>query len=257
MDLGLKGKIALVTGGSKGIGRAVTARLLDEGASVVIASRSPGEPGALHVPADLTTVDGVEAVVAEAVSVYGGIDVLVNNVGGTSTELDTEGFAGITDARWQETFELNLFSAIRMTRAALPLLKVSKGNVVTVSSLSAHLPATSPADYSLAKAALRALTPALAEELAPAGIRVNTVTPGPTRTGFWEGPESVCGRLAAQHGLEEGVVRERMIGILGLRTGRLVEPEEVASVVAFLASPLAASVSGADYLVDGGVLKSV
>ncbi|WP_086820170.1 oxidoreductase [Allokutzneria sp. NRRL B-24872] len=257
MDLDLKGKTAVVTGGSKGIGRAVTAALLAEGMSVVVASRTPGEPDALHVPADLTTVDGVEAVVGQAVEAFGGIDVLVNNVGGASTEMDVAGFAGISDERWQRTFELNLFSAIRMTRAALPLLKASKGSVVNVSSLSAQLPATSPADYSLAKAALRALTPALAEELAPAGVRVNTVTPGPTRTGFWEGPESVCGRLATQYEMEETVVRERMISTLGLRTGRLVEPSEVASVVAFLASPLAASISGADYLVDGGMLKSV
>ncbi|MEV5709970.1 SDR family oxidoreductase [Actinoallomurus sp. NPDC052274] len=267
MDLRLTGKVAVVTGASKGIGLAIVRSLAGEGARVVAAARTAGavttgpagaEPtgpaGAVTtVPVDLTTPDGVAALAARA----GDADILINNLGGVAEEsMRAGGFLGTPDDAWQRTYELNLFSTVRVTRALLPGLLRRRGVIVNISSIGARA-AFQPVDYGTAKAAMTNLSKALAEEFGPQGLRVLTVSPGPTRTQNWGDPDGYAGELARAAGesLEEFLARvpERM----GITTGRLTEPEETAALVTFLASPLAGNLTGADYLADGGVIKTI
>lgn len=259
MDLRLTGKVAVVTGASKGIGAAIVRSLVGEGVRVVAAARTagaePGGPGGAvtTVPVDLTTPDGAATLAARA----GDADILVNNLGGVVEEsMRAGGFLGTSDDAWQRTYELNLFSTVRVTRALLPGLLRRRGVIVNISSIGARA-AFQPVDYGTAKAAMTNLSKALAEEFGPQGLRVLTVSPGPTRTQNWGDPDGYAGELARAAGesLEEFLARvpERM----GITTGRLTEPEETAALVTFLVSPLAGNLTGADYLADGGVIKTV
>ncbi len=189
MDLQLSGRVAVVTGASKGIGLATTRTLLDEGVRVVAASRkTTPELDALagtnlvHVPADLMDPGAPAQVISRAVDTFGGLDILVNNAGGPppGVKLPRFGFLTPADADWQAMFEFNLFSVVRAVRAAIPaMLERGGGAIVNVSSDHARQPATMNVDYGAAKAGLNNLTKALSEEFAPQGIRVNTVSPGP------------------------------------------------------------------------------
>jgi NAD(P)-dependent dehydrogenase (short-subunit alcohol dehydrogenase family) len=176
----LIGRRALVTGGTRGIGAAITQRLLDAGAKVVVAARTrnddtPAE--ATFVSGDVTTNDGVEAIATKALAALGGLDILVNNAGGGSAFL--EGSWTIPDKAWHDNLELNLFAAIRLTNAVLPELRASKdAAVVNISSTAATMPFGAFAHYGAAKAALNYYSRTLAVELAPSGIRVNVVSPG-------------------------------------------------------------------------------
>lgn len=243
MDLGLTGKKAVVTGASKGIGKAVADALAAEGAQVVAAART----GAL--PVDLTTPQGV-ATLAETA---GDVDILVNNLGGV---IEMTGFLDLTDETWQATYELNLFSTVRVTRALLPGLLRRRGVIINVSSIGARA-AYRPTDYGTAKAALTNLSKALAEEFGDQGLRVLTVSPGPTRTQNWADPHGYAGRLAEAEGTSLADFLAETPARMGITTGRLTEPEETAALVTFLASPKAANLTGADYLADGGALKAV
>jgi NAD(P)-dependent dehydrogenase (short-subunit alcohol dehydrogenase family) len=240
MDLGLAGKRCVVTGSTSGIGAEVVRQLRAEGARVVSSGRSADGPGDHHVVVDLTQRGEPERLVAEAAEHLGGLDVLVNNVGGT----DIRKLAELTDDDWQASFELNLMSAVRATRAALTLLK-NGGAIVNVSSTAAKRPSGGMPDYSVMKAALLSFSRLVADLHAGDGIRCNAVTPGPTATSAWLGD----GGLADQQGERDAVLAK--VGA-GRPLGRLAEPHEIAAVVVFLASDAAAYVTGAAWSADGG-----
>ncbi|MFD4628561.1 oxidoreductase [Streptomyces sp. NPDC058284] len=261
MDLQLTGKAALVTGASRGIGLATVSRLVEEGARVVAAARTItpelAATGATGIAVDLATADGPARLVARAEAALGGLDLLVNNVGGGDAEAGwTSGFLALTDQQWYDAFELNFFAAVRTTRAALPHLRTCRGAVVNISSTSARTPHAGPVTYSTAKAALTAFGKALAEEFGPAGVRVNTVSPGPVRTRMWEGADGYGARLAESLGMPQEQLLTELPAIAGMVTGRLAEPCEVAALVAYLASPLAVGITGADHVIDGNSVKT-
>lgn len=259
MDLQLKDKTALVTGASRGIGLAVVERLVEEGVRVVAAART-GTPalrdtGAFVVPVDLTEPDGPERLVAAARQEVGELDLLVNNVGGGDGDA-TAGFLGVDDEAWRQIFGVNFFATVKTTRAALPSLIEQRGAIVNISSNGARIPSSGPVAYTTAKAALTALGKALAEEFGPQGVRVNTVSPGPVRTALWEHPEAYGGQLARKLGVPQEDLLAALPGQVGMLTGRVIEAGEVADLIVQLCSPRAASIMGADYLIDGGILKS-
>ena len=268
MDLQLSGRVAVVTGASKGIGLAVTRTLLEEGARVVAASRgSSAELDALagadliHVPVDLMDPEAPGEVVARAKEAFGGLDILVNVAGGTppGVTLPRGSFMDATDDEWRAMFEFNLFSAVRAVRAAIPLLlERGGGAIVNVSSGNARQPSPINVDYGAAKAGLNNLTKVLSEEFGPQGIRVNTVSPGPTRTPWWTDEGGAANMIAAQAGADRDTVMESIVPeMMNLTTGRFVEPREIADAVALLVSPRSASTTGAEFVVDSGFLKAV
>ena len=245
MDLGLSGKICLVTGSTAGIGLEVARRLRAEGALVASTGRRDDGPGELHVATDLARRGEPERVVAAAVERFGKIDGLVNNVGGT----DIRKLADLTDDDWQRSFELNLMSAVRATGAALPHMGPGSA-IVNVSSTAAKRPSAGMPDYSVMKAALLSYSRLVADLYAPDLIRCNAVTPGPTATRTWLGE----GGLAEQQGEREAVLAKVAAG---RPLGRLAEPGEIADVIVFLLSPRAAYVTGAAWSVDGGTVPII
>jgi NAD(P)-dependent dehydrogenase (short-subunit alcohol dehydrogenase family) len=202
---------------------------------------------------DLTTAAGCQALVDQAVDRFGGIDLLVNNVGGVRPR--TNGFVDVSDADWQWAFDVNLFSAIRATRAALPhLLQRTPSSIVTVCSVNATLPDPGVIDYSAAKAALRSFSKSLSKQVGPAGIRVNTVSPGPVETALWLGPGGVAETIGQAQGLNPDAVRAAAVE--GTATGRFTHPSEVAQLVLLLASETAGNITGTDILIDGGLVTT-
>jgi NAD(P)-dependent dehydrogenase (short-subunit alcohol dehydrogenase family) len=267
MDLDLSDRVAVVTGASKGIGLAITSTLLSEGARVVATSRTrTPELDALagdlvHVPADFMDPDAPAEVVARAVEAFGGLDILVNNAGGPPPggRLPHTGFLDRTDADWQAVFEFNLFSAVRASRAAIPLL-ISRGGgaIVNVSSGNGRQPSPFNVEYSAAKAAMMNLTKALSEEFGARGVRVNGVCPGPTTTPWWTDPGGAADIFAGMTGAgREDVLTRVGSEMMGLTTGRMAEPQEIADAVVMLASPRSASTTGAELAVDSGFVKAV
>jgi len=268
MDLQLSGHVAVVTGASKGIGLAVARTLLEEGARVVAASRkSTAELDALagadlvHVPVDLMDPEAPAQVISEAVGAFGGLDILVNNAGGPppGVKLPRFSFLASTDADWRAMFEFNLFSAVRAVRAAIPrMLERGGGAIVNVSSGHARQPSAVNVDYGAAKAGMNNLTKALSEEFGPQGIRVNTVLPGPVRTAWWTEEGGAADILAAQAGTDRDSVMNTVAPeMMNLTTGRLVDPREIADVIALLVSPRSANTTGSEFAVDSGWLKAV
>ncbi|MFF3173499.1 SDR family oxidoreductase [Streptomyces sp. NPDC057900] len=262
MDLQLTDKTAVVTGASRGIGLATVSALVGEGMRVVGAARTVTpelkETGAICVATDLSAPDAPGRLIALATAELGGLDLLVNNVGGGDPGANpTGGFLDFTDQQWLDTFNLNFMTAVRTTRAALPHLTESRGSVVNISSNGARTPHAGPVPYTTAKAALTALGKALAEEFGPLGVRVNTVSPGPVRTAMWESPDGYGAELSRSMGVEHEQLLAGLPAAVGMVTGRLVHPEEVAALVACLASPRAGSTTGADHIIDGGSIKTV
>ncbi|MEW2353682.1 SDR family oxidoreductase [Spirillospora sp. NPDC029432] len=259
MDLRLDGKTAVVTGASRGIGLATVEALAVEGMRVVAAARTATpeleRTGAIVVPADLSDPEAPGRLIETALAELGELDLLVNNVGGGDGG-GAGGFLSFDDRVWEEIYGLNLFAAVRATRAAMPSLLRRRGAVVNVSSNGARIPHAGPVPYTTAKAALTAFGKALSEEFGPRGVRVNTVSPGPVRTAMWESPDGYGAGLAAAMGLELEQLVAGLPAAMGVTTGRLVEPAEVAALIAYLASPLAASTTGADHLIDGGAVKT-
>jgi len=247
MDLGLRDEVCIVTGSTGGIGLVVARQLTDEGAVVVSTGRRAEGPGALHVVADLTRAGEAERVVSETIARFGRVDRLVNNVGGTKIRRLDE----LTDADWQASFELNLMSAVRVTRAVLPGMKErGRGAIVNVSSTSAKRPSGGMPDYSVMKAAMLSFSRLVADLCAGDGIRCNAVTPGPTATEAWLGD----GGLADQQGERSTVLAK--VGA-GRPLGRLAQPEEIAAVIVFLLSERASYVTGAAWSADGGTVPII
>jgi NAD(P)-dependent dehydrogenase (short-subunit alcohol dehydrogenase family) len=261
MDLQLAGKIAVVTGASKGIGLAVTRALVDEGASVVAGARSVGNLEGLErvtaVALDLVAPDGPARLVERALDKHGHVDVLVNNVGAVRLRLD--GFLGTSDAEFEWAMQTNFFSALRATRAAITaMLGTGGGAIVNVASVNAFFqPDAGTIDYGAAKAALVNLTKSLAMEFGPKGIRVNAVSPGPVSTDLWLGAGGVADTVGKAMGVDADTARARIVaGIGGFATGRFTTPEEVATLVVLLASARTGNVTGTNYVIDGGLIKT-
>jgi len=260
MDLQLHGKSAVVTGASRGIGLAVSRALAHEGVRVVGAARTITpeleQVTAATVGADLSTAAGATAVVDGALAELGGIDILVNNVGaGDADRFGLGGFLDIGDDQWRALFDLNLFSAVWMTRAALPSLLERRGTVLNIASINSRMPATGPVGYSEAKAALTAFGKRLSEEFAPRGVRVNTVSPGVVGTSLWR-DAGFGGKVAAANGLGHEEFLAAIPAQAAISSGRMTEPEEVAALITFLASEAAANIIGADIVIDGGMIKT-
>jgi NAD(P)-dependent dehydrogenase (short-subunit alcohol dehydrogenase family) len=254
MDLGLAGKAALVTGVSQGIGLACARSLIAEGAQVLGTSRSepPALDGLAHLALDMTEPGAAERAVAAALDRFGSLDVLVNNLGIGRL---TPGFAAESDEHWAEFVELNLMTAVRVTRTALPHLVEGGGVVVNVSSVNGHLPSPSIYAYSATKAALDNLTVGLSLEYASQGVRVVGVAPGPVRTPMWLGPSGAATTIAERTGSDAQTVVDEVSA--GIPVGRFTTPEEVGDLIAFLASARAGTITGTTVQIDGGITPAV
>jgi NAD(P)-dependent dehydrogenase (short-subunit alcohol dehydrogenase family) len=242
VDLGLADNVCLVTGSTGGIGLETAKLLRAEGATVVTTGRSGGD-----VRADLSQAGEPERAVRETLERHGRLDVLVNNVGYSEIRKLEE----VTDDVWQASFEINLMSAVRATRAALPGMRErGAGTIVNVSSTAAKRPSTGMPDYSVMKAALLSFSRLVADLYAKDGIRCNAVTPGPTATEAWLGE----GGLADQQGERDEVLAKVASG---RPLGRLAQPEEIAAVITFLCSPRTSYVTGAAWSADGGTVPII
>ena len=252
------GKRALVTGGTKGIGEAIVRRLRSSGASVVTTARSapPELPTPdLFVGADISTAEGTEKVVRYVLDRLGGINILVNNVGGSSAR--GGGFAALTDEDWQAALNQNLLAAVRLDRALLPsMLKQGSGVIIHISSIQRRLPLfEATLAYAAAKAALSNYSKGLSNEVGPKGIRVMSVAPGFIET---TAATALIDRLAASSGTDANAARQELIKSLGgIPLGRPGSPAEVAELIGFLASDRAASICGTEYVIDGGTIPTI
>jgi len=246
VELGLEDKVCVVTGSTGGIGERVVDQLRAEGAVTVSSGRSPHGPGDLHVSGDLAERGTPELLIETTLQRFGRLDGLVNNVGWTEIRKLHE----VTDDQWQASFELNLMSAVRATRAALRALVEAKGSIVNVSSTAAKRPSSGMPDYSVMKAALLSFSRLVADLHAKDGVRCNAVTPGPTATAAWIGD----GGLADQQGDRAEVLAK--VGA-GRPLGRLAEPDEIAAVIVFLLSERASFVTGAAWSADGGTVPVI
>jgi 3-oxoacyl-[acyl-carrier protein] reductase len=266
MDLGLKGKTALVTGGSEGIGRAIAERLAGEGARVAVVARErkaldavvkgirteDGE--ALGIAADITNPTEAERILRETVRAFGSVDVLVNNAG---TIGSTKGFLEVTDGEWRAVFDLNLFALVHLTRLVVVQMQRQRwGRIINIASESGIQPDAFMPHYNASKAAVLNLTKSLSKQLADDGILVNAVSPALIKTPL---VEEMFAHEATKRGLDVESMEARFLAenrpnIVLHRTGT---PAEVAAVVAFLSSEAASFVTGSNYRVDGGSVASL
>jgi NAD(P)-dependent dehydrogenase (short-subunit alcohol dehydrogenase family) len=258
MDLELTDKVAVVTGANKGIGYAITQALLAERAYVVAGSLTTDNLEGLDrvtaVPVNLAAPDGPALLVQRALDEHGRLHVLVNNVGAVRIRVD--GFLGTSDQEFEWAFQMNFFTALRATRAALgPMLEQGSGSIVNIASVNSFFePDAATIDYGAAKAAVVNLSKSLSQEFGPRGIRVNCVSPGQVSTELWLGKHGVAETFAKATGVDADTIRETAASAIA--TGRFTTPEEVATLVAMLASERTANVTGANYVIDGGLVKT-
>ncbi len=261
MDLGLAGKRAIITGASKGIGLAVARTLAAEGVYVIGGSRDTSDElkelvaagQAVEVLVDLSSETGPGQLVAGALN-EGPVEVLINNAGAVTPR--TNGFVSVADEQWSYTLNLTLMAAVRTARAVLPhMLEGRRGVIINTASVNASLPDPLVVDYSAAKAALVNFSKALSKEVGPHGVRVNTVSPGPVATDLWLGHDGVASTLASTLGGDPGKYEET--AVQDTATHRFTTPQEVADLIAFLASDRAANITGADYVIDGGLIQTL
>lgn len=251
------GRRVVVSGGSRGAGRATVERFLAGGARVVTAARSRPDTLAAEsfVAADLTTLEGCETLAAAALDRLGGVDVLVHVLGGSSAP--GGGFKALGEDHWRAELDLNLMPAVRLDRLLAPgMIAQGSGAIVHVTSIQGRLPLhDSTTAYAAAKAALATYSKALSKELGPQGVRVNAVAPGWIYT---EAADAMLNRLAASSGGTVETARQSVLDALGgIPLGRPAQPAEVAELIAFLASPRAGAIHGAEYVIDGGTIPTV
>jgi NAD(P)-dependent dehydrogenase (short-subunit alcohol dehydrogenase family) len=254
----LSGKIALVTGGTKGTGKAIAERLLTAGATVIITARNTPEKenSNLHfIAADLSKHEGTQKVISEVLSTYGRLDILVNNLGSSSTPAG--GFTVLTDEDWELTLQANLLAPVRLDRGFLPqMIEQKSGVIIHIASIQGILPLyDSTLPYAAAKAGLRNYSKSLSNEVSPKGIRVLTVSPGWINT---SASKAFLGEIARNANSSVEEARQSVMNALGgIPYGRPAEPEEVAELIGFLVSPRANYLTGTEYVIDGGTVPTI
>lgn len=261
MNGDLTGRVAVVTGASRGIGLAIARTLVAQGAHVVAGARRTSAGltdltdagGVEFVAVDLAGPDAAEPLLTAALA-RGGVDILVNNVGTVTPRLG--GFLSVTDDQWLASLTLNLLAAVRVTRVVLPaMLAAGRGSIVNVGSVNAVLPDPAVIDYGAGKAALANFSKALSKEVGGQGIRVNSVSPGPVATDLWLGSDGVAATISAATGADPAAVAAHAAA--ASVTGRFTRPDEVAELVAFLAGDRAANITGANVTIDGGLVTTI
>ena len=254
----LEGKVALVTGGTKGAGKAIAQRLQLAGATVIVTARHNPETmqeGAHFIQANLSNAQGTKEVIDAIAQKYGGIDIMVNNMGGSETP--GGGFSVLTDVHWEENIQLNLLASVRLDRGLLPyMLSKKSGCIIHVASIQAKMPLyDSTLPYAAAKAALVSYCKGLSNEVAHQGVRVLTVSPGWIKT---TAAIRMMERIAESSGSSVADAEKSVMDALGgIPMGRPANPEEIAEFVGFLVSPRAAYLTGAEYRIDGGTVPTI